>query len=153
MKISTRRDVDVAPDRVFAALTDFTRFEQKARAAGAQVDLTNGESRGMAAWRVRFDYRGRSRKADLRVVTYDPDTQLAIKAELDGIHTLFNVEVMEVAPNCARMFVSLDIRPTTMKGRLLVQSLKLAKTSMTRRLDRRLDQFAREIERRPAGGI
>ncbi|MBJ3762654.1 SRPBCC family protein [Maribius pontilimi] len=150
MKISTRRDVDLPADQVFDAISDFDTFEERARDKGASVArLDDGrEGKAQARWRIGFEFRGRRRLAEARVVTYDTDKQLAMKGETDGVDMMFNVELLEVAPNLTRLFVSIDLRPRSITGRLLVQSLKLAKSALTRRLDKRLGKFAKTLEQK-----
>ena len=44
--------------------------------------------------------------------------------------------------------VILDIKPLNLSARLLVQSLKLAKTSLTKKYKLRVAEFARTLEER-----
>lgn len=151
MKISTRKDIAAQPADVFAKLTDFPAHEAQARGADVDVSrLDDGSAPARAAWRVAFDYRGRRRRADMAVVTYDPDQQLAIRGAMDGLMALGNVELMDLGDKGTRVFASVDLKPSTMTARILIQSLKLARGALERRLSRRLDRLAVKVERKPA---
>ena len=147
MKLNARTDVSAPADKVFRHLTDFERLEGVARERGADVERVDaGTTPSEAHWRAEFPFRGRTRHTEGRVTSFEVDQQLAIKGESEGLTARMKVELVELAPNQTRVHTSIDLSPGTMKARLLVQSLKLARRSLERRLERRLKQFGRQIE-------
>ena len=56
------------------------------------------------------------------------------------------VDLVALSKTRTRMLVSLDLRPTSLSSRLLVQSLRLAKGRLTERLKARAGEFARRVE-------
>ena len=150
MKLSTRQDIEAPQDYVFAAATDFAQFQRQAVQRGLAVTRLDDGSNGIAGgrWRVRFDFRGRSREMDVRVVGWDPANAMTLKGESDGVEIGFTLELMSLSRGRTRMFTSVDLRPKTLSARLLVQSMKLAKKSIAQKLSKRVEDFATGIERR-----
>ncbi|MGR3757175.1 MAG: SRPBCC family protein [Tranquillimonas sp.] len=148
MKFSTRKDIALPQERVFAAVSDFPAFERQALRRGVEVVRADGtDTVGLgAAWTLRFDYRGRPREMEARVTGFDAPTGYTIAATTGGLELDLSVETMALARSRTRLFVSLDLRPQTVAARLLVQSLKLAKTNLARRFDRRVGEYAAGLE-------
>lgn len=182
MKISTRRDIDAPIEEVFAAVTDFDRFERQALRRGAEVvredpgdpggaggageegangigGETGGETGGAGGgairvgsrWRIRARIRGQEREIETRLTRLDPPVGATLEAATAGLRGEVTAELVALSARRTRIILGIDLRPETLKGRLLVQSLKLARRTLTARLDQRLERFARELER-PAHG-
>ena len=149
MKISARRDIDAPPEAVFAALTDFARFEAQARSNGIEVTRLGAGGPSDAAWRIVAGIRGIRRRIEARVVAFDVPRQLALRAEGEGLSALIDAEIVARAPDRSTLLIRADLTATTLKGRLLLQSLKLARGALTERLDRLLARLARAVETNP----
>lgn len=147
MRISARRDIDAPPEAVFAALADFARYEGQARSNGIEVvRLDEGDGPDGAAWRIGAQIRGIHRAIEARVVSYVPPEQLAVQAESDGLSALIDGEVVARAPDRSTLHVRIDLTSSTLKARLVLPSLKLARGALAERLDHQLDRLARSIE-------
>ncbi|SPJ25207.1 SRPBCC family protein [Palleronia abyssalis] len=147
MKFSNRTDIDSPPHTVFARLADFDRWETAARDRDIDIArLDAGTDPAQARWRVAFTFRGRGRSSEVKVIGFEQDQQIAMKGNSDGVVGVVRVELVEPDPGRTRMHVSIDLTPETIKARLLVQSLKLAKTRIEQRLGKRLGKFARRVE-------
>lgn len=57
-------------------------------------------------------------------------------------------ETISLSRKRTRVLIGLDIRPTTLTARIILQSLKLAKGSMAAKLDTRFAAFTKDIEDR-----
>ena len=66
--------------------------------------------------------------------------------------TLMSTELVALSKNRTRVMMSVDIKPLNLSARLLVQSLKLAKTSLTKKFKLRVSEFAKTLEERHARG-
>lgn len=147
MKISTLRDVDAPPEAVFAALSDFDRYESQARSNGFEVArVDEGDDPDEAAWRIAAEFRGIHRAIEARVVTFEPPEQLVLQAGSEGLSALIACEVVARAPGRSTLHVRIELASGTLKARLVLHSLKLARVALTERLDRQLDRLARSIE-------
>lgn len=56
------------------------------------------------------------------------------------------VDLVALSRTRTRLFVSMELRPTTLSARLLLQSLRLAKGRLTGRLKTRMAEFGQRIE-------
>ncbi len=148
MKFSTREDINAPAADVFAAVTDFDSFERMIRRYGSKVsriDSQNAKGAGMM-WDVAFQYRGRARQARATIVEYTDPATMRMTAEIGGLDSECEVQVIALSPNQTRLQVSLDLKPRTLSARLVVQSLKLAKSKINTRFKARVAAFAAGIE-------
>lgn len=147
MKFSSREDIDAPIEQVFEAVSDFDAFERRMLRRG--VDITRDESvpiDGVGAhWKARFSWRGRVYDVDAELVALDPGTGYAIESKSNGIESMATVDLVALSKQRTRLFVSIELKPTTLSARLFVQSLRLAKGSLTRRFKTRVSEFASGI--------
>lgn len=147
MKLSARTDVAAPADKIFRHLTDFDRIETSARDRGAEIErLDDRTNPAEASWRTSFPFRGKLRHSDIRVVGYEADEQLALRGEGDGLTARVKLELVSLSDRQTRISAIIDLTPATMKARLLVQSLKLARSSLEQRLEQRLQRFGHRVE-------
>ncbi len=144
MKLSTREDIEAPIDTVYQAVTDFDGFERQLLRRG--VDVTRDETQPLdvpgVCWNAEFDWRGRRQDLTAELVSIDKDQGFAIESKTGGIVCMGVVDLVALSKSRTRMFVSLDLRPTTLSSRLLIQSFKLAKGSITKRFKKRVSDFA-----------
>lgn len=144
MKFSTREDIDAPIERVFEAVSDFDAFERRMLRRG--VDITRDESTDLsevgARWRAKFNWRGRLYDVNAELVSLERGESYAIMSKAGGIDCLSNVELVALSKNRTRLFVSLDLKPTNLSSRLMLQSLRLGKTRLSKRFKMRVHEFA-----------
>ena len=150
MKFSTRQDLELPLETVFAELCNFETFERAAMRRGVDVVRTKepvpaGEG---SAWDVSFSFRGRARNASLEVVTCDVDDGLQIAADSDGLEATTEVDLVALSPNRTRILIGIEMLPKTIAARLMIQSMKLAKRTLDQRFKTRVGEFAATLENR-----
>lgn len=101
-------------------------------------------------WSVRFRFRGRDRNLGVKLVTLERDTKLAFAGAGKMIESDMWIDLLSLAPNRTRLTMGVVVRPKTLGARLLLQSVKLAKTKVQIRFNKRLVQLATDIEIRHA---
>lgn len=140
MKIEYHEDLGVPAAFVFRWLTDVGRHERAAQARGISVRrIDSGREAGPgAAWEIGFDYRGRQREARAEITAWNPPEKLRIDARSAGLDLHVVVNVVALSSALTRVHVSLNLVASTITAKLLVQSIKLARGSVTDRLRRRL---------------
>ncbi|MCV3271724.1 SRPBCC family protein [Roseobacter sinensis] len=155
MKFSTQEVMEVPADAAFALLTDFALLEQAAVRRGADVRrLDSLAEPGVGqAWDVTFAVRGRPRQVALDVVIYRPPQELVIGFSSQGLEGETRLELTPLSPSRTRVMVSLEMRPATLPGRLLLQSLKLAKVRLAQRYKVRVGQHIEEMEQQHRGAV
>lgn len=152
MKISTREDISAPIEDVFAAVSDFGAIERLFQRRGIVIERDAGApANGVGRrWVARANWRGRKHRIEAELIELTPDRGYTIESRTGGVVSTTVVDLVRLAPKQTRMLLSVDLRPTTLSSRLLVQSLKLAKGRLTERLKVRASDFAREIESRTA---
>ena len=149
MKFSTREDIEAPINYVFAQVSDFAAFERRAMRQGADVIRKPDDAVAQGTvWDIKFNFRGRDRKAEAVLTLLDQPQAFTINSASDGLNASTEIELIALSQTRTRVLVSFDLRATTLTARLLVQSLKLAKSKMTKRFNGRVLDFAEEIEDR-----
>jgi carbon monoxide dehydrogenase subunit G len=148
MKFSTKEDIEAPIDAVFEMLCDFETFERAAMRRGAEVQRTDTMTvRGVGmSWRAMFNLRGKRRQVDIEMVTLDKPNELVLECKSSGLITMMNTELVALSKTRTRVMIAFDVKPLNLSARLLVQSLKLAKTSMTKKYKLRVAEFAKQME-------
>ncbi|MEO1239144.1 MAG: SRPBCC family protein [Pseudomonadota bacterium] len=149
MKFSARENVAAPSGDVFAAITDFSRYEREGLRRGMEIERLDQlavPGVGMR-WRVAFDLRGRRRVAETKVTDFNPDRELSFVATVSGLMCTGRVEVAGLSKSKSRMNVSFDMKPNTLGARMMLQGLKLAKSSLSERFKARVARLARDIEK------
>ncbi|WP_195821531.1 SRPBCC family protein [Roseobacter sp. MH60115] len=148
MKFSTQEVMEAPIAEVFAMLTRFEYFERSAMRRGADVrrtdDLT-GVGVGMT-WLASFQLRGRSRELNLEVASYEPPHQVVLDLTSPGLQGDTRFELIALSKSRTRIMVSLEMRPLTLSARMLLQPLKLTKSSLNRKYKDRVASYLDQIE-------
>ena len=150
MKLTSRQDIEAPVAFVFAALKDFDAWERSALRRGAEVVRTDKLREVMPglSWLVKFAYRGKQRKLALRLTSLDQPTMIGFSGTGTSFDGLAGIDLMELASRRKRMSVTLNVRPKSIGARVILQSMRLAKTRLNRRFSDRVGQFCTEIESR-----
>ncbi len=150
MKFSSKEDIEAPIAFVFDAITDFDALERQALRRGADVQRTDKLDKTGAgmSWKASFPFRGKDRKAVAKLVSYDAPNGVGFVSETGGLHGSVKVDLVQLSPRRTRISVELDLNPNSMSARLLLQSLRLAKTNLMRRFKKRVGFFADDIEER-----
>jgi uncharacterized membrane protein len=148
MKFSTRQDIEAPIDYVFERACDFRGFERQALRRGIEIERIDDYSKicvGMG-WKAVFPYRGKSRNLKAEVTKYDAPNAMLFQSISGGIEAEFDVELLPLSRNRTRVKVGLEMSPKSLPARLLVQSMKFAKSSLDTRFSKRIRQFTIEVE-------
>jgi carbon monoxide dehydrogenase subunit G len=148
MQVTAVEDVAAPIENVFAELTNFDALERQALRRGMDVRRTfrgtmpeQGEG-----WTVRFRFRGKERDAKIILEHYERPAILRFHGGSGGLDTNTQIELVPLSPNRTRVNVVFKMDPKTLSARLLVQSFKLARSSINKKFKARMESYAREIE-------
>lgn len=150
MKFSTKEDIEAPIKAVFDMLTDFESFERSAMRRGAhirRVDHLSEPGVGMT-WQSSFALRGKQRDMQIAMVTFEHPTKMVLESVSSGINATISLELAALSRSRTRILVALDITPQNLSARLLMQSVKLAKTSLTQKYKLHVAEYAKAIEDR-----
>lgn len=150
MKFSTNEDIEAPIDAVFEMFCDFESFERSAMRRGAEVQrVDNMAVPGVGmAWRAAFEMRGKPRQIELEMVTFERPHEIVLESTSPGMLGTTSFEMIALSRNRTRIKVELEIKPLNLSARLLVQSLKLAKNSLTKKFRLRVAEYAKGMEER-----
>ncbi|MEL7124815.1 MAG: SRPBCC family protein, partial [Pseudomonadota bacterium] len=73
---------------------------------------------------------------------------MVFTATSQGMDATFTIELMALSRARTRMAVALELKPLNLASRLLVQSLKLAKSNLNQRFKQRVADYAKTLEER-----
>ncbi|MDF3416284.1 SRPBCC family protein [Sulfitobacter sp. M57] len=148
MKFSTNEDIEAPAEAVFEMLCDFEGFERSAMRRGAEVqrlDQLQKPGVGMM-WQATFALRGKQRQMDVEMVTFERPNEIVLESTSPGLLATTGFELIALSRSSTRVKVELEIKPLNLSARLLVQSLKLAKTSLTKKFKQRVSEYGRGME-------
>ena len=147
MNFTSREDIDAPKDAVYAAVTDFDRFERRLMRRGIDVlrDESHPPPEAGARWRVVLDWRGRSYDVEAELVSIEPQDGYALEAHSSGLICLAVVDLVPLSRTRTRLMVSVELRATSLTSRLLLASVRLASGPLHARFRQRIAEFAREL--------
>ena len=73
---------------------------------------------------------------------------MAVTSTSDGLEVVTEVDLIALSQSRTRVMVTITVKAKTLTSRLLVQSLKLAKTKLTKRFKARVLDYAEDIQDR-----
>ncbi|MEC7965544.1 MAG: SRPBCC domain-containing protein [Pseudomonadota bacterium] len=150
MNFSAKEDVDVSIDHVFAMMTDFSSFETAALRRGVEVqrqDMLSVPGVGME-WDLKFHYRGKLREVALRLVEFDPPNAIRFRGDGQGMAGKIDVDLVAMSPERTRISIDVELEANNLAARLVLQSLKLARTKMNKAFHTRVAAYATQLEDR-----
>lgn len=147
MKLSTREDIEAPIGYVYKRVSDFAAFERRALRQGIEVSCrAEGAPQVGAKWDIAFSFRGRARKVVAELTKLDYEQAIEIESQSDGLTALTQVDLVALSATRTRVLVAFDMRAKTLTARVLLQSLKIAKTKMTKRFKARVLEYAEAVE-------
>lgn len=152
MNFTAQEDIEAPIDHVFSQVTDFAALERSALRRGAEVQrvVDKPEPGPGMTWDTAFMLRGKRREMTVELTEFDAPNGVVLMARSPNIKGKLAVDLVALSPKRTRLNLSLDIEPKTLAARLMLQSLKLARSNLNKRLKKRLKDFARDLEERGA---
>lgn len=148
MKFSSHHDIKLSQTEVFDRLSEFEVFERMAIKRGARVnriDESEDISEGLK-WRIGFTFRGRNRSFEVNLIEADVPNSLVFDADNPSVAGKTRIDVIPLSRTQTRLKVEAVIQQKTLGARLLVQSMKLARSKFNRRFARRVQDLAEGLE-------
>lgn len=150
MKFTTKEDIEAPIAWVFSQLSDFPAFERQAMRRGADVRRIDTLARpGIgSAWDVQFQFRGKDRQLRVEVTGFDAPNGLTVTATSPNLGGNIVADLLPLSRARTRVTIDMTITAHSLPSRLLLQSLKLAKGSLTRKFEAKMADYAREMQDR-----
>jgi len=148
MKFVNHTDIRRPVSAVFAHITHFEMLERRARDAGIEVERIagDGSAKEGAEWRVTGHFVGAERETHVRLVTVIEPSLLEFRNSAPGFEIEFDAHLLLLAPNRTRLRTVIDIRARSLAARVMLQSARLIRSRITKRIDQALKKAAKRIE-------
>jgi len=148
MKFKVSEDVDAPQTMVWARFTDFSGFEQDARGRGATVTrignwTTTAEG---VEWRGDVTIRGKNRALAAKVTRLAPEDLCLIESRIGGMDCSYEMTFVPLSAEVTRVALVLELSADTLTARLLLQTLKLARSRVMLRLQGMLARQGNAVE-------
>jgi len=150
MKFESKEDIDAPIQQVFEMLTDFDGFERAALRRGAEVQRVDEleEIGPGVAWDLSFMMRGKLRNIRLTLSEYDPPNGMLFIGGGQGLEGQLVLELVALSRTRTRMTLAIELSPTTLAARLVLQSLKLGRSKNQSKFHLPVADFANELKER-----
>jgi carbon monoxide dehydrogenase subunit G len=150
MQFTTKEDIEAPIAFVWQQATDFASFERQALRRGADVSRKDGQARiGVGSgWDVNFIYRGKERKLAADISRFEQPNSYTVVTSSGGIDGITVVELVALSRGRTRLSVTVEMSAKSLAARLMLQSLKLAKSTLNRRFATRIEAMATEMQDR-----
>ncbi|WP_179378630.1 SRPBCC family protein [Jannaschia marina] len=148
MKFVATEDIAAPIESVWARVSDLESFEARAkpRVAGLQR-VPPGPPAAGTEWTGTAEVMGKKRALRVTARTLDAPTHLLAEGGTDGMHVTVAAELQALGPKLTRLTVTSEAKARSLAARLMLQSAKLARSSMAKRYKGRISTFASKIER------
>ncbi|MEJ5218972.1 SRPBCC family protein [Cognatishimia sp. D5M38] len=150
MKFETIEDLEIPQAAAFEMLSDFSFFERMAMRRGAEVTRRNGDGAdGLgSAWDLNVPWRGKTVKMQVDVSRFEKPEALGFQADAPAIEVQLDIELVALSNHKTRLLMKTDISAKTLTGRLLLQSMKLTRGKIEKRMASRISEQSRNLEKR-----
>ena len=148
MRLSSSQIIGVPKDYLFERITDFDSFESYIHTEGGMAERTDnvaGTQSGMS-WHVSGTFRKKQRNVDLTLENYAPSDKLKYVCETSSMNAAIFFELTEITPDQTELSLYIDPEARNISARLVLQSVKLAKKTIERRITQRIERFGNQIE-------
>ncbi len=150
MKFSTRKDLESPIESVFDTLSNFPVFERAALRRGIKV-APSSDGDAKQRWELRFPLRGKIRTVEVALERFERPEALAFAGESKSFDIQLVLSLLALSRVRTRLGVELDVRPRSLSGRLLLQSMRLSKAGYSRRFEDAVQNFATKLEKNGFG--
>ncbi len=150
MEITAQEDIEGSLEQVFDGLSNFEQFERVILRRGVDVrriDEVDEPTVGMR-WASEFRYRGKPRQAEITLTRFDRPNAMQFESTSAGLTVITDLECLSLSRSRTRVSITCTLKPKTLSARILVQSIKLARSSVQRKFRARASDFAREFEKK-----
>lgn len=140
MKFKVAEDVDAPIGFVFERMTDFSQFEADVKRRGADLRRVGNWTQIAEGvqWRGAVQVRGKKRKIEAELTELVPNESAKVDITVGGMEAVYQMAFIALSPEVTRVATELDLKPRTLTARLIIQTLKLARGRVVRRMTRNL---------------
>ncbi|MFV0409605.1 MAG: hypothetical protein ACK5LJ_07895 [Paracoccus sp. (in: a-proteobacteria)] len=145
MKFSTRIDEEIPAEHMFDSISDFDRIERMLLRRGVTVNRVESMVAGARAWDLTFDWRGQRRELRMILVQFDRPEYMAMVGQSVPFDLRMDLSVVALSRQKSRLICEIEVKPRNMRARLALQTAKLGKTQLDRRIANKTRDFVSDL--------
>lgn len=155
MEFTAKEDIEAPLDQVFDAVSDFDALERSILRRGVDVQRIDdaGPVGVGTAWEAKFKFRGKARDAKVDVTEFDAPQKMRFHTVSGGLEIETRMDLVALSRSRTRISIEVVMVPKTLSARLLVQSMRLGKSNLTKGFRVRAAEYARDLELRLKTGV
>lgn len=148
MQFQTQEDLEAPLDYVFRRASNFEAYERQALRKGAHVARRDGPGPVQvgSSWDVRFTFRNKERQMTATLAEFAAPQDIVVDTDAKGLASLSHVSFLALSAQTTRVTVKIDMSAKSLSARLLLQSLKLAKSNLEGRFRKRVREQLKGVE-------
>jgi uncharacterized protein YndB with AHSA1/START domain len=150
MEFTAKDDLDVPIEAAFDLLSEYDVFERMAMRRGVEVRRHNPESPiGIGSkWDVDFEWRGKDVPMKAEITKFERPDFIEIEAVMPGMDVTVQFDLVALSKKRTRLHFKATSSAKTLPMRLLLQSLKLARSNIDKKMQDRVSLQCRNLEER-----
>ena len=153
MRLDDSTDIEVPAQQVFRTLTDIDHFQRLGMRHGLTLRQVEGKTvQAGAEWFAEFPFRGQMRQLTCRIDGFDAPRALTLSGRSGGYEYGAVIGLTALSRTTTRLRVEVEVKPKSLAARILLQTMKLAKSRLRSRFSQRLGAFGALIEQRNPPG-
>lgn len=148
MRLKAIHQIKAPKDYVFERISDFDSFERYIHEIGGTADRTDdvaGIQPGMS-WHISGTFRKKHREVDLTLDHFHPSDKIKYAVETENMNAAIFFELSDTAAGETELALFIDPEARNISARLVLQSVKLAKKTIEKRITSRIEAFGNRIE-------
>jgi uncharacterized protein YndB with AHSA1/START domain len=148
MELETTYDLNAPADYIFRRITDHADFEALLMGYGANIERLDDQSDlsvGMK-WSIDGVFRGKQREVEVELTQLTMNELISYQSESKDVSANVEMELFPLTPKRTRFSINLMPKANTISARLILQSAKLARKTLEKRVNRRFADFCERLE-------
>lgn len=147
MNLNQKRSINVPQDFAFAAASDFPRFEREGAGGAKFTRIDEGSTFGVGSqWQVNTEFRGRPRRFVVKLNEFAPSERMVFETGSSKFTVLVSYAFASTGPESCELQMQIDTAARSLAGRLIFQTLQLARGRFERYLSEAMERMAAEME-------
>lgn len=149
MRLEDSTDIEVPAQQVFRSLTDIDHFQRLGMRHGLMLRQVEGATvQAGAKWVAEFPFRGQMRQLTCRIDSLDAPRAITLSGKSGGYEYGAVIALTALSRTTTRLRVDVEVKPKSLAARILLQTMKLARSRLRNRFAQRLNAFGALIEQR-----
>ena len=148
MNLQATYDLEAPAKYVFDRITDHADFEALLMGYGANIERLDEETSlnvGMK-WAIDGVFRGKQRQVEVTLTSLSESELVSYSSASKDVNASVDMKLHALSANQTRFSVDLAPKANTISARLILQSAKLARKTLEKRINRRFADFCQRLE-------